>query len=299
MWVTYAISVRVAGARPILKRGEGGDSVNMRRPRSIRVVSEPKQVDPPFESTGRPPAERLPILWVPMALRLMTLAWAGAIIAALLDEFGPVSHLPFLIAMVMTVMLVGATFLWTGRDDTRSLGERTRDQDAAEQDLLTNLPTYNYFQRRLADEFARSRRMGRQIAVVLIDVNNLTAVNKEYGVRAGDEVLRHVAKAADGTRRYNDIVARLGDDEFGVLLLDTGAEGVAAFIERLEERLARESAAADIGGRTVSLWAGVCSGSAVSSPEQTRSDAVLESAMSSLSAAKQDRERRRRMWLTA
>ena len=49
----------------------------------------------------------------------------------------------------------------------------------------------------------------------------------------------------------------------------------------------------------VSLWAGVCSGSAVSHPDMTRSEAVLEAAMESLNEAKQERERRRRMWLTA
>jgi len=272
----------------------------MRGPRSIRVVPEPKQriEEAPFASAGRPPAERQPILWVPAVLRLLTLAWATAIVAALVDEFGPVAHLPFLTAMGMTGLLVGATFLWTAREDgdLRKRRQDAEDEDA-ENDLLTDLPTFNYFSRRLGDEFARSRRMGRHISVVLIDVNNLTAVNKEYGVRAGDEVLRHVARAVDGTRRFNDVVARLGDDEFGVLLLDTAEEGVNAFIERLEDRLARESAAADIGGRTVSLWAGVCSGSAVSLPEMTRSDAVLEAAMSSLSQAKQERERRRRMWL--
>lgn len=270
----------------------------MRRPRSIRVVPEPEP-DAPFESTGRPPAEPAPIRWVPLLMRLMTLAWGAAIVAALVDEFGAVPHLPLVLAMSMTGLLVGATFLWTSRDDTRTAAERADAQDADEQDLLTDLPTYNYFQRRLGDEFSRSRRMGRHISVVLIDVNNLTAVNKEYGVRAGDQVLRHVAKAVDGTRRYHDIVARLGDDEFGVLLLDTGEQGVTAFIERLEDRLARESAVADVAGRSVSLWAGICSGSAVSLPEMTRAEAVLEAAIHSLSAAKQDRERRRRMWLTA
>lgn len=256
-------------------------------------------MDAPFEAAGRPQDARRPILWVPAMLRLLTLMWGAAIVGALVDEFGPVAHLPFLAAMTMTGLLVGATFLWTARVDDRTPGEREEELDAAEHDLLTDLPTFNHFSRRLGDEFARSRRMGRHLSVVLIDVNNLTAVNKEYGVRAGDEVLRHVAKAVDGTRRYNDIVARLGDDEFGILLLDTGAEGVAAFIERLEDRLARESAAADVGGRTVSLWAGVASGSAVSLPEMTRAEAVLEAAMSSLSEAKQERERRRRMWLTA
>ena len=274
--------------------------MSTRSPRSIRAASEPKQkADAPFRSDGRPSDERTPIRWVPFVLRLLTLMWGLAIVGALIDEFGPVAHLPFLMAMAMTGLLVGATFLWTARVDDRTPAQLDEEADAAEHDLLTDLPTFNHFSRRLGDEFARSRRMGRRLSVVLIDVNNLTAVNKEYGVRAGDEVLRHVAKAVDSTRRFSDIVARLGDDEFGVLLLDTGAEGVAAFIERLEDRLARESAAAEVGGRTVSLWAGVASGSAVSLPEMTRAEAVLEAAMNSLSEAKQERERRRRMWLAA
>jgi diguanylate cyclase (GGDEF)-like protein len=273
--------------------------VSLRRPRLIRVVTEPGATeDVPFATTGRPPAKRKPILWIAAMLRVLTLAWSAAIVAALVNEFGPGAKLPFLIAMAMTGLLVGATFLWTARQDDRTPEQRVLDDDG-ENDLLTDLPTFNYFSRRLGDEFARSRRMGRHIAIVLIDVNNLTAVNKEYGVRAGDEVLRHVARAVDGTRRYHDIVARLGDDEFGVLLLDTAEAGVAAFIERLEDRLARESASADVAGRMVSLWAGVSSGSAVSLPEMTRAETVLEAAMNSLDESKQERERRRRMWLAA
>ncbi len=166
-------------------------------------------------------------------------------------------------------------------------------------DLLTQLPTFNYFQRRIEEAFVRARRIGKPFSVVLIDVNNLTAVNKEYGVQAGDEVLRHVARAVDGTRRYNDLVARLGDDEFGVVLMDCGQDGVKAFIDRLEDRLSRESAAADVNGRSISLWAGICSGAATSDGAMLESGAVLETAMENLDRAKNDRERRRRMWLSA
>ena len=141
--------------------------------------------------------------------------------------------------------------------------------------------------------------MGKPFSIVLVDVNNLSAVNKEYGVGAGDEVLRHVARAIDGTRRYNDIVARMGDDEFGVLLVDCAEDGVRAFIDRLEDRLSRESAQADVKGRAISLWAGICTGSATSAPGYTEATAVLEEAMRSLDAAKEDRERRRRLWLSA
>lgn len=277
--------------------------MKLTRPRPIRVVPEPAG-DEVITSHGRPTEERRrsPFLWMPLVLRLLAIAWAGAIVVALLDEFGLSAHLPFIMAMGMTGLLVGSSFVLTRDEQLSAEEERRRRVDADEdgaKDLLTDLPTFNHFARRLADEFNRSRRVGRRVSVVLIDVNNLSAVNKEYGVRAGDEVLRHVASAIENTKRFSDVVARLGDDEFGVLLMNTGEEGVNAFIERLEDRLARDSAVTEVGGRSISLWAGVCSGSAVSDPGMVRAEAVLEQAMASLTAAKQDRERRRRMWLSA
>lgn len=234
-------------------------------------------------------------------LRLLSIAWAGAVVAALVDEFGgAVAHLPYLTAMGMSGLLVAAAFFWTSAspDDEQALA--FPDAAAAgERDGLTELPTYVQFSRKLDDEFSRARHIGRRIAIVLVDVNHLTAVNDEYGVRAGDEVLRHVARALEGTRRYNDVAARLGDDEFGVLLLDSGEDGVQAFIERLEDRLAREAATAEVNGRSVSLWAGICSGSAVSESGIASGSALLDAAVASLENAKQERERRRRTWLSA
>jgi diguanylate cyclase (GGDEF)-like protein len=268
--------------------------------RPIRLVDEP-ETESIFTSQGRPAERPQGIGWMPLVVRVLTVAWAGAIVAALIDEFGEIPHLPFITAMGMTGLLVAVTFIIT-RDGMLEPAPAPRRLEADEvhlNDLLTNLPTFKYFSRRLHDEFNRARRGGRQMAVVLIDVNNLSAVNKEYGVRAGDEVLRHVARAIDGTKRLHDVVARLGDDEFGVLLIEAGEDGVRAFIDRLEERLARESAVADVAGRSISLWAGICSGNALSDPATTRADQVLEAAMASLNQAKQERERRRRMWLSA
>jgi diguanylate cyclase (GGDEF)-like protein len=278
--------------------------VSMRRGRSIRFVPDQSQ-GPVITSRGRPREKRPPISWMTLLVRLLVGAWAFTIIVALLDEFGLVAHLPFLLAMGMTGLLVTVSFLITREDmapapEAAGDGRRTDGDDTtAAHDPLTELPTFNYFARRLNDEFGRSRRLGKQVSIVLIDVNNLSAVNKEYGVRAGDEVLKHVAKVIDNTRRYNDVAARLGDDEFGVILLDTGEQGIGAFIDRLEDRLARDSAVAEVGGRSISLWAGVCSGSASSNPTMMQSEAVLEAGMASLNQAKQERERRRRMWLSA
>lgn len=271
----------------------------------LRLVTGSEEAARVITSHGRPRERSQPIRWSVLLVRILGLAWGGAITAALLDEVSNMPHLPFATAMGMTALLVITLFFVTreGVPDWRGdLVYRRRemiDDEDEDRDLLTQLPTFQHFERRLHDEFNRARKAGRQLSVVLIDVNNLSAVNKEYGVRAGDEVLRHVAKAIDSTRRYNDVVARLGDDEFGVILLDSGEDGVAAFIERLEDRLARDSAQADVGGRGISLWAGVCTGNATSVPSMTAAETVLEAAMTSLDAAKQDRERRRRMWLSA
>jgi diguanylate cyclase (GGDEF)-like protein len=277
--------------------------VSKRKSRGLRLV-QPGEEEPVITSHGRPKDAGVSIRWSVLLVRLLVVGWAGAIIAALLDEVSSLPHVPFVTAMGMTGLLVIVLFLLTheGVPDWRGdLVEPRRhtEPDDEPADLLTQLPTFQHFQRRLQDEFVRSRRAGRQVSIVLIDVNNLTAVNKEYGVKAGDEVLRHVAKAADGTRRYNDVVARLGDDEFGVLLLDSGEDGVSAFINRLEERLARESAQTEVGGRGISLWAGVCTGFATSVAAMTAPENLLHAAISSLESAKQERERRRRMWLSA
>jgi len=270
-------------------------AVTTRAPRRIRIVPEAEGF-PLIPSAGRPAPRRRRIAWVAVAIRLLCIAWGGTILAALLDEFGFVRHLPFILAIGMTGFLVAAVFVLTRDDD--AVGAENDDEESA-QDLLTELPTFNHFARRLTDEFSRGRRMARPVSVVLVDVNNLTAVNREYGVRAGDAVLRHVARTIDATKRFSDVVARLGDDEFGVLLLDTGDEGIAAFVDRLEDRLSRESAVTEAGGREVSLWAGVCTGSASLTPEITRAEGLIEAAMASLDHAKQERERRRRMWLSA
>jgi len=274
--------------------------VSLPRARSVRIVKNTTGF-PLLNSQGRPKEDRGKISWIPVVLRVLAIAWSGAVVVALLDEFGGASQLPFLMAMGMAGLLVAASFILT-HDEMRSkkvAKVEPGEDDESASDLLTKLPTFNHFSRRLTDEFNRSRRAGRSVSVVLIDVNNLTAVNQEYGVRAGDEVLRHVAASIEATKRFNDVVARLGDDEFGVLLVESGTDGVDAFTTRLEDRLARESAVADVNGRTVALWAGVCTGNSTSTPEVTRPEAVLESAMAALNQAKQERERRRRMWLSA
>jgi diguanylate cyclase (GGDEF)-like protein len=95
----------------------------------------------------------------------------------------------------------------------------------------------------LTQELERARRFGRPLAVLMIDVDHLRAVNTAHGHLAGDPVLKNVAEALGRATREYDIAARFGGDEFCVLLPETALEGalvVADRIRALVERIAGE-----------------------------------------------------------
>ena len=100
-------------------------------------------------------------------------------------------------------------------------------------DPLTGLANRRQWARRLADEWERSRRHGRPLSVVMADLDHFKRVNDEHGHATGDRVLRAVADTLAGTVRGPDTVARLGGEEFGVLLPETGPDEAVAAAERL------------------------------------------------------------------
>jgi diguanylate cyclase (GGDEF)-like protein len=102
-------------------------------------------------------------------------------------------------------------------------------------DRLTGLANRVTFERMLELEIARATRQGTPLAVVLLDVDGLTAINDRKGARVADEVLRHVAAAIADRVRLLDTVARFGEDEF-VVIAPGDAGGIVAL--RLREAIA-------------------------------------------------------------
>jgi diguanylate cyclase (GGDEF)-like protein/PAS domain S-box-containing protein len=109
-------------------------------------------------------------------------------------------------------------------------------------DFLTGLLSRRHFEQELARETERSKRYGTPGAVMLIDLDNFKDVNDTFGHRAGDDVLKGVASLLRQRLRQTDVVARVGGDEFAVLLTQTNAEQVLVVADEVVRALGRQTA---------------------------------------------------------
>jgi len=102
--------------------------------------------------------------------------------------------------------------------------ERKATEEAIERlaffDPLTQLPNRLLLQERLKHSIEKARREGKQLALMMLDLDRFKAVNDSLGHLAGDELLQQVGERISNQLRSSDMVARLGGDEFIVLLED-------------------------------------------------------------------------------
>ena len=129
-------------------------------------------------------------------------------------------------------------------DLTRQLNrelERANTQlaEIARTDGLTGLRNRRHFDEALQEGYSFMSRRGEPVSVVMVDVDEFKRYNDTYGHQAGDEVLRAVAAALQASARRHDTVARLGGEEFALILLGADLLAAATLAERL--RLAVEA----------------------------------------------------------
>ena len=102
-------------------------------------------------------------------------------------------------------------------------------------DPLSDLPDAESFATLLAREELRRSRTGESIAVAVLDVDGIRAINARHGAAAGTEMLRRCADAVRRTIRTVDQMARTGPDDFSVLLHATDSRSAHAWADRFEE----------------------------------------------------------------
>jgi diguanylate cyclase (GGDEF)-like protein len=110
-------------------------------------------------------------------------------------------------------------------------------QDMAMRDDLTGLPNRRYFYAVLQDELELARNLQRHLAVVVLDVDGFKRINDCHGHKAGDVVLANVGKLLAGRLRGSDVPARIGGDEFAVIMAETNKDGAFAMAKRLQQAL--------------------------------------------------------------
>lgn len=107
------------------------------------------------------------------------------------------------------------------------------ERQRARLDPLTGLANRAAFEERLAEAVERNRRFGTQVSLLLWDLDRFKAINDTCGHRAGDRVLREVARCIKARLRATDFVARIGGEEFVALLLGTPADQAMRVAEDL------------------------------------------------------------------
>jgi diguanylate cyclase (GGDEF)-like protein len=104
-------------------------------------------------------------------------------------------------------------------------------------DALTQLPNRRNFYEIAGAEITRACRYGHPLTLISMDLDNFKSVNDLDGHDAGDRVLRAVAEMLRKNIRSMDVPARIGGDEFAILLPETGCDAAAEIAAKLQQKL--------------------------------------------------------------
>lgn len=192
---------------------------------------------------GAPGSPALPFLLLPAILSFCILGpQAGVLVATAIAALCGLQwclsthgllHLPerqsqrnpamdaLLINTLNYLLIIIVLFMYeqvSGRLRRERDAERQRLAHFATHDDLTGLANRRYFSQRLHEACAQCSRDGHQIAIVYIDLNDFKNINDSLGHEAGDRTLQIVAQRLAGTLRTQDLVARIGGDEFAVII---------------------------------------------------------------------------------
>jgi diguanylate cyclase (GGDEF)-like protein len=173
----------------------------------------------------------------------------------------------------------------------RDLSERLRLEELAwlaNHDALTGLVNRRRFEEELGARLAESQRYGTGGALLALDLDEFKPINDTHGHAAGDHVLRAVAEVLKSVTRATDLAARIGGDEFAVLLNHTSASGADTCARKLVERMSEHVTAFE----GIGLRVGASVGVALLPEDGTTRQQLFAAADRALYASKQAGRRR-------
>lgn len=160
--------------------------------------------------------------------------------------------------------------------------------DLSMRDDLTGAYNRRYFNERLEEEMNRALRHNRPFSIAVIDIDLFKRVNDTYGHQVGDFILIHMVKFLQARLRKSDFLARLGGEEFVLLLPDTAGANAFTLMERLRMQLMESifPYRDPITGEFIELQITASSGVATFPDDAKSGVALLEMADKALYAAK-------------
>ncbi len=160
-------------------------------------------------------------------------------------------------------------------------------EQAALTDALTGMHNRRYFDEALREYLAAFGRIEKPVGLMILDLDHFKQVNDTHGHDTGDEALRVVAGCLRGLTRYHDVVARLGGEEFAVVVPNMSGDGLVRFAERIRKAIA----AAVIASGNVRLKVTASVGLAVWDGQETADDFFRRADQQLYQAKRQGRNR--------
>jgi diguanylate cyclase (GGDEF)-like protein len=168
------------------------------------------------------------------------------------------------------------------QDALRRANERIEELTST--DELTGLLSFRTLFRRGEEEILRSRRFRKPVSALIVNLDKFSQVNQDYGFQFGTALLQEAGKRIRGCIRNIDMVARIGADEFFILLVETDLAGAEFVAERVRDAIQSEPYRSEKQSTSLSACIGVA-GISAEQPDSKMSD-LIHSASEALRSAK-------------